>query len=144
VTAIDAATRKLTLTLANGKRITVKCGPEVANFKQIHINDLVKVTVTEELAIYLDKGRRMGSSGNTYGALAPIGAKPGGTIADTVQETVRITAIDTKARRVTFLDNNGISQTTNVGEHIDLSKAKVGDSVTISHTQGIAVSVEKP
>jgi hypothetical protein len=31
-----------------------------------------------------------------------------------------------------------------VGEHIDLSKAKVGDSVTISHTQGIAVSVEKP
>jgi hypothetical protein len=144
VTAIDAATRKLTLTLANGKRITVKCGPEVANFKQIHINDLVKVTVTEELAIYLDKGRRMGIAGNTSGTLAPIGAKPGGAVADTVQETVKIAAINTKARRVTFLDNNGISQTTNVGEHIDLSKAKVGDSVTISHTQGIAVSVEKP
>jgi hypothetical protein len=116
----------------------------VANFKQIHINDLVKVTVTEELAIYLDKGRRMGSSGSSSGALAPIGAKPGGVMADTVQETVRIAAINTKARQVTFRDKDGLLLTTSVGEHIDLSKAKVGDSVTISHTQGIAVSVEKP
>ena len=143
VTAIDAASRKVKLTLANGKRITVKCGPEVANFKQIHINDLVKVTVTEELAIYLDKGRRMGSSGSSSGALAPIGAKPGGVITDTVQETVKITAINTKARQVTFRDKDGLLLTTSVGDHIDLSKAKVGDSVTISHTQGIAVSVTK-
>jgi ABC-type Fe3+-hydroxamate transport system substrate-binding protein len=144
VTAIDSATRIVTLTLANGKHITVKCGPGVVNFKQIHVNDLVKVSVTEELAIYLDKGKRMGVSGSSSGAFAAIGAKPGGTMAETVQETVRITAINTKARQVTFRRNDGISLTTNVRDHIDLSKAKVGDSVTISHTQGIAVSVEKP
>jgi carbon starvation protein CstA len=144
VTAIDAATRKVKLTLANGKRITVKCGPEVANFKQIHINDVVKVTVTEELAAYLDKGRAMGVSGDASGALAPIGAKPGGAISDTVQETGKIAAIDTKTRKVTFVFQDGTSHKTKVGEHIDLAKAKVGDSVTIRHTQGIAVSVEKP
>ncbi len=144
VSAIDAATRTLKLTLENGKRITVKCGPEVANFNQIHINDVVTVTVTEEMSAYLDKGGRMGRSGETAGELAPIGAKPGGVIADTIQETVKITAIDTKTRKVTFLRPNGISITAKVGNHINLAKAKVGDHVTISHTQGIAVSVEKP
>ena len=143
VTAIDAASRTVKLTLTNGKHITVKCGPEVANFKQIHINDHVKVTATEELAIYLDKGRRMGISGSSSGALTAIGAKPGGVITDTVQETVKITAINPKARQVTFRDKDGLLLTTSVGDHIDLSKAKVGDSVTISHTQGIAVSVTK-
>jgi ABC-type Fe3+-hydroxamate transport system substrate-binding protein len=143
VTAIDAASRTVKLTLTNGKHITVKCGPEVANFKQIQINDRVKVTATEELAIYLDKGRRMGISGSSSGALTAIGAKPGGVITDTVQETVKITAINPKARQVTFRDRDGLLLTTSVGDHIDLSKAKVGDSVTISHTQGIAVSVTK-
>ena len=52
VTAIDAATRKIKLTMSNGKRTTVKCGPEVRNFNQIHINDRVYVTVTQHIAAY--------------------------------------------------------------------------------------------
>jgi hypothetical protein len=144
VTAIDAATRKLKLMLTNGKRITVKCGPEVTNFQQIHINDVVKVTVTEEVAAYLDKGGRLGvTSGGSLEAAA-IGAKPGGAMTERVQETVKISAIDTKTRKVTFRDKDGLSKTTKIREHIDLAKAKVGDSVTVSHTLGVAVSVEKP
>jgi hypothetical protein len=85
----------------------------------------------------------MGISGSSSGALAAIGAKPGGVITDTVQETVKIAAINTKARQVTFRDKDGLLLTTSVGDHIDLSKAKVGDSVTISHTLGVAVSVTK-
>jgi ribosomal protein S17 len=144
VTAIDAATRTVKLTLANGTHTTVKCGPGVANFKQIHINDLVKVTATEEIAVYLDKGKPPGTSGTTSVALSPIGAKPGGVMADTVQATVKITAIDTKTRKVTFVYKNGTSKTVKAGEHINLAKVKVGDSVTISQTQAVAISVEKP
>src|SRR6185503_6932821 len=48
VTGIDATKRKITLTTADGKRTTVKCGLEVANFSQIQINDRVSVTTTEE------------------------------------------------------------------------------------------------
>jgi hypothetical protein len=143
VTAVDASSRKVKLALENGKPITVKCGPEVANFNQIHINDVVKVTVTEELSGYLDKGAKMGMSGHAAGELAPIGAKPGGAMTDTLQETLKIASIDKKNRTITFVAKDGIRETIRVRGHIDLSKAKVGDTVTISHTMGVAVSVEK-
>jgi Cu/Ag efflux protein CusF len=101
VTAIDAATRKVTLKLADGGRKTIKCGPAVANFAQIEINDRVSVTITEELAVFLGAGSPPSAAGATTVALAPIGAKPGGMMADTVQVTAKIAAIDVKNRKVT-------------------------------------------
>ena len=144
VTAIDAATRKLKLTLSGGRRTTVKCGPEVRNFDQIHIHDRVNVVVAEEIAAYLDKGKPVGASSAGLVALAPLGAKPGVVMADTVQGTVKITAIDAANRKVSFVNRNGEHQTLKVGEHINLNKVKVGDSVTIRKTEAVALSVEKP
>ncbi|MEY3898688.1 MAG: hypothetical protein RLZZ214_4210, partial [Verrucomicrobiota bacterium] len=74
VTAIDDPNRKLKLTFADGSRKTVKCGPEVRNFNQIHINDRVKLLVTEEVAIFLDKSAKPGATGTGVVALAPLGA----------------------------------------------------------------------
>ena len=145
VTSIDSADRELVLTLSNGKRKTVKCGPEVVNFHSIHVHDRVNVTVAEEIAVYLDKGKPMaGASGSTTVALAPLGAKPGAVMADTVQATVTISAIDTAARKVTFRNKDGNSETIKVGDHIDLTKVKVGDSVTIRKTEAMAILVETP
>lgn len=144
VTAIDATERKLKVTYANGKRVTVKCGPEVRNFNQIHINDRVIILVTEELAIFLDKGQATGATGDAVVALSPLGAKPGVVMADTVQATVKITAINTSTRKVTFVTKSGDSETVKASEHIDLTKVKVGDSVTVRRTEAVAVSVEKP
>ena len=144
VTAIDASTRKIKLALTNGKTTTVKCGPDVRNFNQINIGDRVNVVMTEETAAYLDKGKATGSSGAAAVALAPLGAKPGVVMADTVQGTVKITAINTKNRKVSFVNKDGDSTTLKVGDHIDLTKVKVGDSVTIRRTEAVAISVEKP
>ena len=36
------------------------------------------------------------------------------------------------------------SKTLKVGDHINLAKVKVGDSVTIRQTEAVAVTVEKP
>lgn len=144
VTAIDAATRELRLTLSDGRRKTVKCGPAVRNFSQIHINDRVKIVMTEETAVYLDKGKKPGASGAAAVALAPLGAKPGVVMAETLQGTVKVTAIDTAARKVTLVNTAGESKTLKVGDHIDLAKVKVGDSVTVRQTEAVAVSVGKP
>lgn len=144
VTAIDASTRKVKLTMSNGKRTTVKCGPEVRNFNQIHINDRVYVTATQEIAVYLDKGMPPGSGRGASVALAPLGAKPGAVMADIVQATVKITAIDPATRKVTFKNREGKSTTLKAGEHINLAKVKVGDSVTIRQTEAVAITVEKP
>jgi hypothetical protein len=145
VTSIDTANRKLTLSLSNGKTKVVKCGPEIVNFHSIHINDHVKVTMTEETAVYLDKGKPLaGATGATTVGVARLGDKPGMVSADTVQATVKISGIDTAARRVTFVTKGGDSETVKVGDHIDLTKVKAGDSVTIRRTEAMAVLVEAP
>jgi len=144
VTAIDAATRKAKLTLTNGKRITVTCGPDVVNFHQIRINDRVKVTMTKEVAVYLDKAKPANATRDTTVGYAPIGAKPGKVIAHTVQATVKISAIDIKTRNVTLIGKDGTSTTIKADEHVNLAKVKVGDSVTACVTEAVAVSVEKP
>ena len=51
VVSIDAVTRTLQLKQSNGKTTAYKAGPEVANFDQIKIGDLVQATVAEELAV---------------------------------------------------------------------------------------------
>jgi hypothetical protein len=48
VIGIDAPVRKVTLLGQDGKKTTVKCGPEVTNFEQIRVGDVVKTTVTDE------------------------------------------------------------------------------------------------
>ncbi len=144
VTAIDAATRHVKLTLTDGRRITVKCGPEVVNFSQIRIHDRVIVTLTAELAVFLDKGKAPGDAGAAAIVYAPVGGKPGKAFAGVVQATVRIAAIDAKTRVVTYKTKGGASRTIKAGEHIDFAKVKVGDTVTVRQTESVAVSVEKP
>lgn len=143
VTAVDANTRKIKLTMSNGERTTLKCGTDVRNFSQIHVHDRVTVTGTEQIAAYLDKGKATGNSGSSTVKLAPLGAKPGVVVATTAKATVKITAIDSKTRKVTFVNKEGTSATLKVGDHIDLTKAKVGDTVTIRKTESVAISVTK-
>src|SRR5258708_37105631 len=50
VTAIDAATRKVTFKLPDVHKSSYKCGPEVVNFAQIQVGHQVKATRTEERA----------------------------------------------------------------------------------------------
>jgi len=144
VTAIDAATRKVTLTLADGKRKTVQCGPAVANFSQIEVGDQVKVTLTEELAVFLGAGAAPSAAGAAGVVLAPIGAKPGGVMAKTVEFTAKITAIDLAKRKVTLALPDDSTRTVKVSEQVNLAAAKIGDTVTVQHFESLALTVEKP
>lgn len=145
VTSIDRKNRKLSLKFTDGRSKTVKCGPEVVNFPSIDVNDRVIVTVTEETAVYLDKGKPLaGASAASTVTLAPLGAKPGVLTSDTVEATVKISAIDATARKVTFRTKDGSTDTVKVSDHIDLNKVKVGDSVTIRRTEAMALFVETP
>ena len=143
VTGIDATKRKITLTTADGKRTTVKCGPEVANFSQIQINDRVSVTTTEELAVYLGRGDAPSAAGATTVALAPVGAKPGGVMANTVQLTAEVKFINPQKRRVVLELPDGSTKTVKAGKKVDLNSVKPGDTVTVQHTEAVAITVDK-
>ena len=59
ITAIDPATRAVTLKGENGREVGVTAGPEVANFAQMKVGDQVSVTYVEALMLELRKGGGM-------------------------------------------------------------------------------------
>jgi len=145
VTGIDATKREVTLVSPDGKRTSVKCGPEVRNFGQIHIGDQVKATVAEQLVIYMAKDQPPAAQGQSaLMARAPEGAKPGALMANTVQLVAKVTAIDLKHHKATLQFPDGTSKTVAVRKDVDLTQRQVGEEVVIRCTQALAVSVEKP
>ena len=145
VTAIDRATREVTLVTKDGTKTTVKAGPEVANFAQIEVGDQVKASVTERLVIFVRKpGEPAGDGAASVVALAPIGDKPGGVMANTEEFTAKVKSIDVKHHQATLQLPDGTSKTFDVRPDVDLTKQTVGADVVIHTTEAIAISVEKP
>ena len=145
VTGIDKATRKVMLVTPDGTKSTVKCGPEVANFAQIEVGDQVKATVTEQLVIFVrNPGEPSGDGAAVAVALAPLGAKPGGVMANTEEITAKVKSIDVKHRKATLLFPDGTSKSFKVRKDVDMTKHSVGDEVVIRATEAVAISVEKP
>jgi Cu/Ag efflux protein CusF len=145
VAAIDAATRKVTLVSADGIKKTVKAGPEVVNFDQIHVGDQIKITAAEELIVEMAQpGTSAATGNNVVVALAPKGAKPGGVMAETTQVTATVKKIDPATRMVTLEFADGSTSTFPVRADVDLAQRKVGDKVLFRLTEMVALTVEKP
>src|ERR1017187_1225072 len=145
VAAVDKATRKVTLTMADGAKTTVKAGPEVVNFDQIQVGDQVKATVAEQLVVFVRKNGESANDGEAAAvALAPVGAKPGMLMANTVEVTGKVEAIDLAHRKATLRFPDGTSQTFKVRKDVDMTKGKIGDEVVFRTTEALAISVEKP
>ncbi|MDZ7579911.1 MAG: hypothetical protein U5R30_04610 [Deltaproteobacteria bacterium] len=145
VTAIDKTNRKVTLLGPDGDKVTVKVGPAAVNFDQIRVGDLVNATLTEELVVYLDEEGASAPDGSAaMVALAPKGAQPGGLMAETMQVTATVTAIDRANRTATLQFEDGSTKTLPVRDDIDLNQREVGEKVVFQVTEMIAISVEKP
>lgn len=145
VTAVDGASRKVTLAMADGEKTTFKVGPEVVNFGQIQVGDQVKATVAEQLVVFARKNGEPARDGETAAvALAPVGAKPGILMANTVEVTAKVQAIDLEHHKATLQFPDGHSKTLKVRPDVDLTQAKLGDEVVFRTTEALAILVEKP
>lgn len=145
VTAIDMKNRKATLLLADGTKTTVKVPPEAINFDQVKVGDMLKAVLTEQVVVYIDDAGASVPDGYAAGvALAPKGAQPGGIVAETVQITATVTAIDQTSRKATLRFEDGSVKTFPVRDDIDLSQHAVGEKVVFVVTEIVALSVEKP
>ena len=141
VTAIDHFNREATLIGSDGKEFSVKAGPEAVNFDKIEIGDLVKVTVAEQLVVFLDDGSdtRIGGSSS----IVALGAQAGGLVAETREIVGTVSKIDHEKRTATLLFQDGSSKTFPVRSDIDLSKHKVGEQVIFQITEMVAIDIEK-
>ena len=142
VEAIDQTTREVTLRKEDGELVTLVVSEEARNLAQVERGD--RVIVTYEVGLVVALGPPGGAPvrvEDTQATRAPLGAKPGGAITQTVAVTATVVGIDAKKRTVTL---KGPRQTVDlpVAEDIDLGKVKVGDQVGAVYQESFALVVE--
>jgi ribosomal protein L6P/L9E len=143
VEAIDAAARQLTLKGPKGNLNAVTAGPEVRNFDQIKVGDMVVVRYMQALTLTLMKdGKELRSSVETPGAArSAAGERPAGAVAKQTEVTANVVAVDAKTQVVTL---KGPKQTVElkVPDAGQFKLIKVGDQIKALYTEALALSVE--
>jgi hypothetical protein len=147
VVSVDRTKRLVVLKRADGSNVTYKALPNAFAFDDIKAGDLVKVSVAEELAVFLGRNS-VPASASTNAAKLHI-RLPGGTQAvasevGTVSFTGKITAIDDWTDTVTLQLSDGTSKTIKVSEYVNLADVSVGDTVTVQTTEAAVETLEKP
>jgi ribosomal protein L6P/L9E len=143
VEAIDKASRQVTLKGPKGNLNTVTAGPDVRNFDQIKVGDMVTVRYIEALTLTLKKdGKELrGMTETPTAARAAAGERPAGVVANQTEVTANVIAVDAKTQTVTL---KGPKQTVElkVPDAGQFKLIKVGDQIQAVYTEAVAVSVE--
>jgi Cu/Ag efflux protein CusF len=144
VTAIDLATRKVTLKGAKGNEETIKVSEDVKNLPQVKVGDLVVVSFSQGVVLSMAAPGEapIAPSATATGAAAAPGEKPAADVKATIKGTVTVDAIDMKSRVVTLVGPEGRKFKVTAGKDLPLEKVKVGDKVNAEYTEAVAISVE--
>lgn len=146
VDAVDLATRRVTLTDAEGRRLPLVVGPQVRNLDQVEVGDQVVVRYREALAAELKIPGAPSRVGQVTASAteAPAGARPQTEVSRQITTTVRIENVDPTGPTVSFTGPNGILRMIQVrdpGMQEFARTLKAGDEVDITYTEAVALSV---
>ncbi len=145
VTAIDPATRAVTLKGPQGNEYRVVAGSEVRNFDQIKVGDDLVVTHAEALTLELKKGggamRQRVESDDA--ARTKPGERPGAAVTQTVTVVADVMAVNPRTQTVTL---RGPQRTVDlrVPDRKQFQGIQVGDQVEARFTEALAIAMEPP
>jgi len=132
VSAVDAATRTVTLVGEKGNWLVLKAKPEMQNFAQIKVGDTVTAAfeqITEIRVVHPNDGTPLPIDVQTLDT-APAGARPAMAVTDRREIAATITAIAADTRTVTLQGPAGNSVDVKVpAEQDGFKKLSVGDHV---------------
>ncbi|MGA2786364.1 MAG: hypothetical protein ABSF60_02445 [Verrucomicrobiota bacterium] len=147
VVSVDHANRLVVLKRADGSQVTYKAAPGASGFDVVKAGDEVKVSVAEELAVFLGKNSVPGSAGANSVKLRvrlPGGTQAVATEVATLSFTAKITAINAWNDSVTLQLADGSVKTIHVSEAVNLADVNVGDNVSARVTEAAVLLLEKP
>jgi Cu/Ag efflux protein CusF len=143
VTAVDKATRVVSLKGPKGNAFDITAGPEVRNFDQIKVGDELVVKYAEALTLELKKGggAERSRTESTDAARTAPGAAPGAAAARQITVVADVTAVDAKTQTITL---RGPQRTVElrVPDKKQFEGVKVGDQVEARYTEAVAVSMQ--
>lgn len=146
VVSLDAASRTVSLKTASGKVFDIVAGPEVRNFDQIKVGDVVAAEYVQALSLELKK-RTAGTTApgaptvDQGAARTAQGDKPGVAGGRQVTALADVVAVDTKKHLVTLRGPRGNQVDLNVEDPAQLKNIKKGDQVEVVYTEAVAVVV---
>lgn len=143
ITAIDAATRAVTLKGQEGNEVTITAGPEVKNFAQLKVGDQVKMRYVEALTLELRKGSTAAVSRTESAAAgsAKPGALPGGAAGRQVTIIAEVVGLD-PAKQVVTLRGPQRTVELKVRDPEQFKRIAKGDRVEATYTEALAIAVE--
>ncbi|HUL72311.1 MAG TPA: hypothetical protein VLT86_04375 [Vicinamibacterales bacterium] len=141
IEAIDHSARVVTLKDKNGALSDVVCGPEVQRFDALKVGDKVTMRYYESLVSAIKATNAPPKPPMQAAVTRTPGNKPGGTISQQFTATVTIVAIDPKVPSVTIKGSDGRTLSFKVEDKKNLEGFKAGDTVEITYTQALAISV---
>ena len=146
VVSVDHARRLVALKRADGTTITYKALPGAVGFDSIQTGDQVKVSVAEELAVYLGRNSLPASASNGTVKLhvrLPDGTQASAAEMATLVYTGKITAINDWNDTVTLQLPGGLTKTIKVSEFVNLADVSVGDIVSVKSSEAAVLILEK-
>jgi hypothetical protein len=147
VVSVDRVKRLVVLRREDGTDVTYKALPNAFAFGDVKAGDVVKISVSEEMAFYIGKGNIAPSFGaNTATLHARV---PGSTQAlvaqvGTLVYNGKIINVDDWNNAVTIKAKDGSTRTIQVGESVNLADVSVGDHVSVQATEATLLLLEKP
>lgn len=143
VVELDLTRRTAVLRGPRGQLVTVDVPPEVKNFDQVRVGDMLVIRYLTAVAARIEPASASGIRERVESqavASAPAGAQPAAGATRTVEVLATVESLNRTARTLTL---RGAKRTVrvNVPEGVDLSRIKQGDEVRAVFTEAIVLSV---
>ena len=142
ITAIDKASRGITLKGPKGDEVEVVASAEVKNFDQLKVGDTVQMKYVEALVFELKKGG--GLKVEKTEKAGAVGAKPGETPAGVMGRQVTavgdVIALDPATQTITV---KGPERTVNLKarDPEQYKLVSIGDQIQVTYSEALAVAV---
>jgi hypothetical protein len=145
VTAVDQATRRVTLTdNAGGGTFSVTAGPEVRNLAQIAAGDQVTVDYYQATTLSMAEPTDPGDPvAGIVAGRAPEGARPAGAVAATESMVVTVESYDPNSGLAIFRTPDGFTRRAVVPPDLRSFAAQrgPGSRVLVTMTEALAVTI---
>jgi hypothetical protein len=142
ITAIDKATRTLTLKSPDGSSNALVAGPEVKNFAKLKVGNEIVVEYEQALSLSLRKPGQARQSGETVGAERAPDGKPGGVAARLVTAVVEVVDVNPAQKTITVKGEKGDEFMLDVKNPEQFTVVKKGDLVDVNYYESVAITVK--
>lgn len=148
VVSVDPAKRLVVLKRPDGSTLERTVAPAAPLFGEIKPGDRIKLSMAEELAVFLGLDSLPPEAGPEVAprlrARLPAGAQVIATEVATLNFSGQIAALNDWNDTVTIGFGGGLMKTIRVSEYVNLAEMNVGDRVSVRCVQAATLELDRP